>query len=78
MTTTRPPQHGHDGFGSDGVSGAASPAAYRDRETFAGPYDIGLAARAGEQTVVADAVKALGKTCTRKRRMNSLAWSVLV
>jgi len=42
------------------------PGRHRDREKLAGPCDIGLAARAGEQTVMADAVKALGQDVHKK------------
>jgi hypothetical protein len=39
---------------------------------------IGLAAAVGEQSVMADAVELGGKTCSRNRRMNSGASSVIV
>ena len=40
-------------------------------EQLAGSGDVVGALGAGEQAVVADAVEALGSTCSRKRRMNS-------
>jgi hypothetical protein len=43
-----------------------------------GARDVGFAARAGEQPVVADAMKPFGRTWSRKRLMNSSALSVIV
>ena len=61
----RPPQHGHGGRQSSGRGGIgiAASAAFGlglgRGEKFAGARDVGLAAGAGEQPVVADAVEAL-------------------
>ena len=61
MTIMRPPQQGHDGrrfaeeAGSWVLIGAGA------AKQFPGVGEVGLAAGAGEQPVVADAVKALGQ-----------------
>src|SRR5580704_60480 len=43
-----------------------------------GARDVGLAAGARQQPVVADAMNPFGRTCSRKRLMNSSALSVIV
>jgi len=49
----------------------------RHCEQLAGTSDILGAGLAGEQAVVADAMKPCGNTCIRKRRMNSEVSSVI-
>ena len=49
----------------------------RHADERAGARDVVGAGRSGEQAVVADAVEAFGRTCIRKRRMNSSVASVM-
>jgi hypothetical protein len=50
----------------------------RHGEQLAGARKVGHAVAAGEQPIMADAVKAVGSTCIRKRLMNSCAASVMI
>ena len=48
-----------------------------DVQQFTRLCEMLAAAGIGEQAIVADAVEAAGRTCSRKRRMNSSALSVI-
>ena len=66
MTIILPPQQGHGGRqsvgGSIGIIGSAAFDLGLGRgEKLAGARDVGLAAGAGEQAIVADAMEALGQ-----------------
>ena len=86
MTIMRPPQHGHgrgrtrEPSGSVFSGGCVSPwpPTAQNGEQRAGLGDVLRAPAIGQKPVMPNTVEALGRTCSRKRRMNSCVASLMV